>query len=122
MLRLVIQPVFVTLALIGNSIILIGAFAHYSLEHGLNPKVVTFLDSLWWSVATVTSVGYGDVSPVTPPGKVVGILMMLTGTTLFCSFTALFATALLAGQIEEVENEMKSIEVNVKRIEDEVTR
>lgn len=107
---LVRQPVFISLAIFGNSIILLGAVGLYVLENGENPKIHGFLDTLWWSVATVTTVGYGDVSPMTTPGKIMGIGMMLMGTTLFCSFTALFAATLLSGELEAVERDVKALE------------
>lgn len=106
---LVRQPLFLYLFSFGNSIILIGAVALYYLEYGTNPRIQGFIDTLWWAVATVTTVGYGDVSPITDAGKIMGMLMMLMGTTLFCSFTALFAASLLSANLEEVESEVQSL-------------
>jgi len=117
---LVTQPLFITLASVGNSIILAGAAVLYLIEGASNPKIHSFLDTLWWSVATVTTVGYGDVSPVTTAGKWVGIFMMLLGTTLFCSFTALFAATLLSSEFHEVEQNVKDIENSVDDFRREV--
>lgn len=108
--KLIRHPIFLSLAAIGNGIILLGASTLYFLESGTNSKIHSFLDPLWWAVATVTTVGYGDVSPVTIAGKCLGIVMMLIGTTLFCSFTALFAATLLSGPLEEVEQDVRKLE------------
>jgi voltage-gated potassium channel len=107
------HPAFLSLTLLGNSVILLGAIALYEVERTANPKIHSLLDTLWWSVATVTTVGYGDISPVTTAGKWVGIALMLTGTTLFCSFTALFAAMLLATEIQSVKRELGEVERDV---------
>ncbi len=120
LLNLVVQPVFISLAVMGNSLILSAAVAFYFAEKDINPKIHSFLDVLWWSVATATTVGYGDVSPMTVGGKWIGIVMMLLGATLFCSFTALFSSALMSGELNVVEKEMKDLRQGLREIESEV--
>ena len=52
----------------------------YHLEHGAQPEVFTsVLDGLWWSVVTLTTVGYGDVYPVTAGGKILATVAMFAG-------------------------------------------
>jgi voltage-gated potassium channel Kch len=105
------QPIFIALTLVGNTCILAGATAFYQVEHGINPHVHSMLDALWWAVATVTTVGYGDISPVSTQGKIIGMFMMIGGTGLFCSFTALFAGALIS---TEIEREVRKVEEEVE--------
>lgn len=113
--RLFTNPIFPLLTVAGNFLILAGAGALYYLEHGRNPKIETFLDTIWWAVATVTTVGYGDISPITPYGKIIGIVLMILGTALFWSFTALFADAVLTQEITDLEDELRTI---AKRLTD----
>lgn len=71
-------------------IILLGAFGIYSFEK--NITVNTFIDSIWWSFVTATTVGYGDVSPSTLPGRIVAVILMITGIGTIGSVTGTFAT------------------------------
>ncbi len=93
--QLMKQPVFIVLTVLGNSLIFIASALLYHFEHGINPKITSLLDTIWWAVATVTTVGYGDISPMTTMGKIIGIFMMIVGTALFWCYTALFAGAIM---------------------------
>ncbi|MEQ1724225.1 MAG: potassium channel family protein [Pseudobdellovibrio sp.] len=102
--KLAKQPVFIVLTVVGNSLIAIASALLYHFEHGINPKINSLLDTVWWAVATVTTVGYGDVSPITNIGKVIGIFMMIVGTALFWSYTALFAGAIMSEEATEINS------------------
>lgn len=117
---LVRHPAFAALTLVGNGTILLGAFALYYLEKPINPHIESYLDTFWWSVATVTTVGHGDLTPITTAGKIVGILLMIFGSALFCSFTGLFATVLLSPEMEDVGRGVHEIERSVRRLETEI--
>lgn len=54
--------------------ILLIASLTYSYAEG-----VSFFKALWWAIATVTTVGYGDISPATPAGKIAAVLLMFVG-------------------------------------------
>jgi voltage-gated potassium channel len=89
------SPVFILLTIIGNGFICLSSLAFYFLEKDANPKLQHFIDALWWSFATATTTGYGDITPVTMAGKLLGICMMLMGLALFSIYTALFAEIIL---------------------------
>ena len=92
---LIKSPVFIMLTIFGNSLITLFSVVFYWFESPTNPKLHSFIDALWWGFATATTTGYGDVTPVTTQGKLLGILLMLTGLALFAMFTALFAETIL---------------------------
>jgi voltage-gated potassium channel len=60
-------------------VMLCGSTAFYTMELGSNEHVQTFFDAVWWSVVTTTTVGYGDIYPVTVGGKIVAMLLMVFG-------------------------------------------
>lgn len=120
--KLFFSPVFLGLSLFGNLVIVTSATTLYYLEKHLNPNIHSLLDTIWWSVSTVTTVGYGDVSPITPIGRVVGIFTMIVGTALFWSYTALFAEALLDNEITDIEDELRSIEKRLRQMTNDETQ
>lgn len=54
-----------------------------------------FTDALWWSAATITTVGYGDISPVTLAGRAIGVATMVVGISTFAIITARVASFLV---------------------------
>jgi voltage-gated potassium channel len=93
---LLLSPFFYFLTLLGNGFIFICGFLFYHLERDVNPGVHKYLDAIWWSYTTATTTGYGNITPVTDAGKILSIILMITGLALFATFTALFAETILA--------------------------
>ncbi|MFE1628343.1 potassium channel family protein [Brevibacillus reuszeri] len=73
-------------------IMLWSSTAIYLLEYGVNDNIKSFQDALWWSIVTTTTVGYGDISPVTSGGRIMAAILMLTGIGMLGALTANFAT------------------------------
>lgn len=117
--HLFIDPTFIILTILGNSFVVASGLLFYHIEKPHNTDLGSWLDGVWWSVATVTTVGYGDVIPVTTEGKVLGIFMMLAGTAIFLSFTALFAKAVIGYEIDEVESEVRKLQKEIKKMRNE---
>ncbi len=60
-------------------IVLAGATAFYTVEADVHPSVNNFFDALWWSAVTTTTVGYGDIYPLTWQGRMVAMVLMFVG-------------------------------------------
>lgn len=73
-------------------------------RHSRHANITSFGDALWWSVTTVTTVGYGDRYPVTSEGRFVAVGLMLAGIALIGVVTASFATWLL-DRVRQVERD-----------------
>jgi voltage-gated potassium channel len=75
----------------------LSSLALYTAEEGVNSAISSPLDALWWGVVTLTTVGYGDVYPVTPEGRLAASVLMLLGIGLFSAITATVTSFMLGG-------------------------
>ncbi|HTP37029.1 MAG TPA: cyclic nucleotide-gated ion channel [Methyloceanibacter sp.] len=74
-------------------LLLFSATVMYYLEREAQPdKFGSIPDAAWWALATLTTVGYGDVVPVTPLGKLLGGVVMLLGVGMIALPVAIIAT------------------------------
>jgi len=72
----------------------------YLCEHDVQPAAFPSIPAaMWWSVSTLTTVGYGDMYPVTAPGKIVASLVAILGIGMFALPTGILG----AGFLEEVQ-------------------
>jgi len=71
----------------------------------------TLSDSLWWAMATVTTIGYGDRYPVSDIGRVIGGFVMIIGVGLYASFTGFIVSKFVnderVDQLVKDNDEMK---------------
>lgn len=58
-------------------------------------RIHSFFDALWWSASTITTVGYGDIYPVTAAGKLVAVFTMIVGVSTLAVITARIAQFLV---------------------------
>ena len=59
-------------------------------------RIHSFFDALWWSAATITTVGYGDIYPVTTAGRIIAVFTMVVGISFLAVVTARIAKFLIA--------------------------
>lgn len=97
-------------------IILLGTLVMYSIESkDPNTKMKTFLDALWWCVATVTTVGYGDVVPVTSVGRMVALVYMFFGIAMISILLSVITNTFYRKKIQKDELEEKEREMKYLR-------
>ncbi|MEV5609788.1 potassium channel family protein [Streptomyces sp. NPDC052225] len=77
----------------------------YAYEHGApGASIRTYGDSVWWACTTLSTVGYGDMAPVTPVGRLVAVGLMGCGLALLGAVTGSFSSWLLQIFAREGEN------------------
>lgn len=97
---------FLPVALI---LIFLAAVGVYHFEHERQPEAfASIFHSLWWAVVTLTTVGYGDVYPVTLGGRTFTFFVLLIGLGLVAVPTGLFASALVQAREEQEREEEES--------------
>jgi len=95
------------LLFIAAGIIVIGSFVIFSVEsQHPDSQINSMLDAVWWTVATVTTVGYGDIVPVTDTGKIVAIFFMFFGIGVLAIFLSVLGTQFYKRRFETEEREI----------------
>lgn len=92
------QAYLIYIATLVGVVSLCGALGFHYFEVGVNRNVHSFWDSYWWAMVTITTVGYGDIYPVTTPGRIIALILMFSGIGTLGVFTASIAAALLKHQ------------------------
>ena len=84
------------------ALIYLSAVAIYYFEHEAQPEVfVSVFDGIWWAVVTLTTVGYGDIVPITLGGKIFTFFVLMIGLGMIAIPSGLVASAL--GRVRESE-------------------
>jgi len=90
----------VVIFLVVVGLLCVIAVGTYIFEIGVNEKIRSLWDTMWWTIVTLTTVGYGDKYPVTVGGKVLGIFMMLLGVASVGIVTGRIASFLVDKQVK----------------------
>lgn len=83
-------------------------------------QITTFGDAVWWAIATVTTVGYGDLSPVSAQGRVIAVGLMIGGIALLGVVTATLASWLIQRVAEQDEAAQVATRAQVAELTEQV--
>jgi voltage-gated potassium channel len=119
-----INNAFTSMLILGAALVTFSTISILQFETLDNCGIKTAWDAIWWSVCTMTTVGYGDKFPITDGGKVVAIILMVCGIGLFGTLIGYFSSFFtdkekknnktvdtieeLSAQITELRNELKN--------------
>ena len=76
----------------GNTIMFLSAWLFFHIEKTINPEVSTYWDALWWALCTVSTVGYGDIHPMTGAGRVIAAFLIIAGVMFYLGSMAVMVT------------------------------
>ena len=93
------------------AIIISGSMVIFHLESGQpDSQINSRLDAAWWAVSTITTVGYGDMVPVTDAGKIVAIFFMTFGLVILAIFLSSVGTRFYKHQFEKNDQDLSLIQ------------
>jgi voltage-gated potassium channel len=114
-------------------IVFVGSLAVLDAErHAPGSSIHTFADALWWAFTTITTVGYGDLYPVTATGRVIAVLLMLGGIAMLGMVTGSLASWIVdmvsaedqrsdritRAQLEDAEQRLAGVEHALRELQE----
>lgn len=102
------------------AIVIFGSTAIFQLESGQpDSQINSRLDAAWWAVSTITTVGYGDIVPVTDAGKILAIFFMTFGLAILAIFLSSVGTRFYKHQFEKNDKDLTLVQKKVfERMDD----
>jgi voltage-gated potassium channel len=86
---------FITMILALTVLVVCGAAVLQAESRSSEANIVTGADALWWSIVTLTTVGYGDYYPVTGAGRIIGVVVMVSGVGIIASLASMLTSLLI---------------------------
>jgi len=83
----------------------------YLLEFGINESLDSYLDAIYWALVTISTVGYGDISPVTEIGKIISMFGIVFGIAMISFVTSVMVSA-FSERFDELRNQDSINHVN----------
>jgi voltage-gated potassium channel len=109
-----------TATLLSLLLTVFASIAILQLETGPQANIRSAEDALWWTVTTLTTVGYGDLYPVTPEGRLLAGFVMVAGVGLFGAFSGLVASWLLRPAERQQDTELAQMRDELRALRQEL--
>lgn len=84
------------------------------------PQIKTFGDGIWWALVTITTVGYGDITPLTTLGRFVAGTLMFVGLGLIATVTAIVSAKFISNYVDHHTND--DVLEKLEELEDEIEK
>ena len=109
-------------ALISFFLVVFASIAILTFETSPDAHIRTIVDAIWWSFSSISSTGSGDAYPVSTPGKILAIILAITGIGLFGTLTAFIAKLFIEPGQKDEEDEMKDIKKQLELLNEKVDK
>ncbi len=99
---------------------LLVVFASVSVlvcERSPDANIKTAADAVWWSITTITTVGYGDRYPVTMEGRLIGVILMIGGVSMFAGLSGMVASLFMGGNKEKKPSDTAEILARLEQLQ-----
>jgi len=89
---------------------ILGGISFFLVEVRPNPDIHTVFDGWWWALVTITTVGFGDIIPVTLLGRIVGGVLMVSGMFTLALFAGIVGSSLVSSMLSIREEQFRMSE------------
>ncbi len=96
------------IAFAGGLVTVVGSLLVWAVERESNPDLRNYSEALWWAIVTVTTVGYGDITPITTTGRFVAAGLMVTGIGTIGLLASTLASVLVPQRASGDDAEVKA--------------
>jgi len=111
-----------TVVLTAFVLVIFSSIAVLVFEDEKESNIRTPFDAVWWAVSTMTTVGYGDKVPVTMEGKIVAMILMVTGVALFGVLTGLFARLFVQPELKKEDADIAALAQEIRLLRERLER
>jgi voltage-gated potassium channel len=101
-------------------VLIVGSFLFFIFERSVNPEVPNYESAMWYAIVSMTTVGYGDIVPITLAGRIIGIIMILSGMGYVSLVTATLAYSFIDLFRKESRKAVDKVETKVINYEEKI--
>lgn len=116
------EGAFMAASVLTLLLVVFGSIAILQFEARRGGNITSAGDAVWWAVATLTTVGYGDRYPVTTEGRFIAAMLMTAGIGLFGTFSGFVASWFLRPGEDQQDDEMRKVRAELAAIRELVER
>jgi voltage-gated potassium channel len=91
-----------TLFVLMAFVVSVAGISLYVFEHKINPNISSIFEALYWALVTISTVGFGDITPVTTEGRAITMVIIISGIGMIS-----FATSIIVSAFNEKMHEIK---------------
>lgn len=105
------------IGLVWVAVLIISALGLFWAEQGQNEHILNIGDAIWWAIVTMTTVGYGDVYPVTGEGRIAAGILMILGIAFFSFLTATLTASITSDEAPATSEALATRLQNITSLE-----